>query len=324
MSQYIFTLADTKAVALAAFNANFTEVYTTLGTLGTAITDEATARANADIALTASIAAKPSLGETSSTAYRGDRGKTAYDFSQTATTVGAALLGLANPSAIRFIRIDANNGVSVLDAATYRTAIGAGTSSFDPLAATTIAAATGDLILQSSLGIAKINVQASGFDIGLAGGISFGAGAAGYAALLSGGFSLDFVFNNLAQRLYANGNVDFAGNLLLRKGTSDVSLTLGAASGTAGGGVLVLNTISSSPAPISGQAQFFSLSGLPCAMDQAGNVIQLATPTQTVVNDNSGVTGRTSTVSVMNDGTSNQLTSLTFTDGVITGFTANL
>jgi microcystin-dependent protein len=46
-----------------------------------------------------------------------------------ATTVGGNLLTLTNPSAITFPRINADNTISALDAATFRTAIGAGTSS---------------------------------------------------------------------------------------------------------------------------------------------------------------------------------------------------
>lgn len=44
-----------------------------------------------------------------------------------ATTVGSNLFTLSNPSAIRFLRVNADNSVSALDAATFRTAIGAGT-----------------------------------------------------------------------------------------------------------------------------------------------------------------------------------------------------
>lgn len=44
-----------------------------------------------------------------------------------ATTVGSNLFTLTNPSAITFLRINADNTVSALDAATFRTAIGAGT-----------------------------------------------------------------------------------------------------------------------------------------------------------------------------------------------------
>lgn len=43
------------------------------------------------------------------------------------TTVGANFFTLANPSAVTFPRINADNSVSALDAATFRSAIGAGT-----------------------------------------------------------------------------------------------------------------------------------------------------------------------------------------------------
>jgi hypothetical protein len=45
------------------------------------------------------------------------------------TTIGQSVFTLANPSAITFPRFNADNTVSALDAATFRTAIGAGTSS---------------------------------------------------------------------------------------------------------------------------------------------------------------------------------------------------
>lgn len=61
---------------------------------------------------------------------------TAYTHSQAttgsvhgSTTVGGNLLRLTNPSAVTFLRVNADNTVSALDAATFRTAIGAGTSS---------------------------------------------------------------------------------------------------------------------------------------------------------------------------------------------------
>jgi trimeric autotransporter adhesin len=46
-----------------------------------------------------------------------------------ATTLGANIFTIANPSAITFPRFNADNTVSALDAATFRTAIGAGTGS---------------------------------------------------------------------------------------------------------------------------------------------------------------------------------------------------
>lgn len=44
-----------------------------------------------------------------------------------ATTAGSNFFTIPNPSAITFVRINADNSVSTLDAATFRTAIGAGT-----------------------------------------------------------------------------------------------------------------------------------------------------------------------------------------------------
>jgi hypothetical protein len=46
-----------------------------------------------------------------------------------ATTIGSNLFTLTNPSAVTFLRVNADNTISALDAATFRTAIGAGTSS---------------------------------------------------------------------------------------------------------------------------------------------------------------------------------------------------
>jgi len=46
-----------------------------------------------------------------------------------ATTVGANFFTLTNPSSVTFVRINADDTISTLDAATFRTAIGAGTSS---------------------------------------------------------------------------------------------------------------------------------------------------------------------------------------------------
>ncbi len=55
------------------------------------------------------------------------------------TTIGTAMMTLPNPSAVTFARFNADNTVSALDAATFRTAIGAGISSL-VLASTTPAA----------------------------------------------------------------------------------------------------------------------------------------------------------------------------------------
>lgn len=74
------------------------------------------------------------------------------------TTVGQAMFTLVNPSAITFLRINADNSVTALDAASFRTAIGAGSGTGDvvgPASATDEAIArfdstTGKLIQNSS------------------------------------------------------------------------------------------------------------------------------------------------------------------------------
>jgi hypothetical protein len=58
------------------------------------------------------------------------------------TTVGQNLFTLVNPSAITFVRVNADNTVSMLDAATYRSAIGAGTGN-GSVTSITVTAGTG-------------------------------------------------------------------------------------------------------------------------------------------------------------------------------------
>lgn len=68
----------------------------------------------------------------------GGTGSTTGSAAQTAlgaSTVGSAFFGLANPSAITFPRINADNSVSALTASAFRTAIGAGSGGGDALTA---------------------------------------------------------------------------------------------------------------------------------------------------------------------------------------------
>ena len=73
--------------------------------------------------------------------YRWDGGSTGLVSSTGRTSLGATTIGSniftsTNPSAITFLRANADNTVSWLDAATFRTAIGAGTSTVTPSALT--------------------------------------------------------------------------------------------------------------------------------------------------------------------------------------------
>jgi hypothetical protein len=77
-------------------------------------------RANSLTLTTALAVAQGGTGATTDSGARTNLG---------ATTVGGNLFTLTNPSAITFPRFNADNTVSALDAATFRSAIGAGTSS---------------------------------------------------------------------------------------------------------------------------------------------------------------------------------------------------
>jgi hypothetical protein len=79
---------------------------TTSGTLALTYSGTALPIANGGTGATSSSAARTALG---------------------ATTLGSDLFTITNPSAITFPRFNTNNTVSALDAATFRTAIGAGT-----------------------------------------------------------------------------------------------------------------------------------------------------------------------------------------------------
>jgi microcystin-dependent protein len=77
-----------------------------------------------------------------------------------ATTVGGNLLTLTNPSAITFLQVNANNTISALSAASFRTAIGAGTSS------TTGTVTSVGLTAPTGLTVTNVPITSSG-NIGL-------------------------------------------------------------------------------------------------------------------------------------------------------------
>jgi hypothetical protein len=86
---------------------------------GALIGNASTATTAGNVTGTVAIA-NGGTGATTNTAARTNLG---------ATTVGSNLFTLTNPTAVTFLRVNADNTVSTLDAATFRTAIGAGTSS---------------------------------------------------------------------------------------------------------------------------------------------------------------------------------------------------
>ena len=86
-----------------------------------------------------------------------------------ATVVGANMFTLANPSAIRFLRINADNTVTALDAAGFRTAIGAGTvtsvggtGTVNGITLTGTVTASGNLTLGGALSGVSLTTQVAG------------------------------------------------------------------------------------------------------------------------------------------------------------------
>jgi hypothetical protein len=90
-----------------------------------------------------------------------------------ATTVGANLFTLTNPSAVTFPRFNADNTVSALDAATFRSAIGAGTGggsvtsvsgtgTVQGLTLTGTVTSSGSLTLGGSLSAVSLTTQVTG------------------------------------------------------------------------------------------------------------------------------------------------------------------
>lgn len=122
-----------------------------------------------------------------------------------ATAVGRALLTLANPSAVRFLRLNADNSVSPLDATAFRAAIGAGTSStsgtvtsVDASGGTTgltftggAITGSGTLTLGGTLGVANGGTGASSFTSG------YLLRGSGTAAIASSGLFHDVANNRL-------------------------------------------------------------------------------------------------------------------------------
>lgn len=82
----------------------------------------------------AEISSSLALGETSSTAYRGDRGKIAYDHSQKTSgnphNVTKSDVGLSNVGNFKSVSTVANQGLTDTEKSNARANIGAGTSSF--------------------------------------------------------------------------------------------------------------------------------------------------------------------------------------------------
>jgi hypothetical protein len=136
-----------------------------------------------------------------------------------ATTVGANLFTLTNPSAITFIRINADNTVSTLNAADFRTAIGAGTGNGT---VTSVAISGGTTGLTTSGG----PITASG-TITLAGTLVVGNGGTGLATTPGNGQLL--IGNGSG---YALANITAGAGITVTNGAGTISIATTALAAT--------------------------------------------------------------------------------------------
>jgi hypothetical protein len=148
----------TAASAVTSFSGGTTGLTPATGTVGAITLAGTLALANGGTGATTAAAARTNLG---------------------ATTIGANIFTATNPSAVTFLRANADNTVSFLDAATFRTAIGAGTGNGT---VTSVAVSGGTTGLTTSGG----PITASG-TITLAGTLVVGNGGTGLATTPTNG-----------------------------------------------------------------------------------------------------------------------------------------
>jgi len=151
------------------------------------------------------------------------------------TTVGWNFLTLANPTAITFLRVNADNSVSTLDAATFRTAIGAGSGGGDALvgnplsqfAATTSAQLASVLSDESGTGGGFVR-SAGGALTALAGLAIRSTGAAfdltfASSEVFTAGRTLTLSLGDAARTLTLSGNPTLSGFTATGTGTLALS-----------------------------------------------------------------------------------------------------
>ena len=116
------------------------------------------------------------------------------------TTVGGNLLRLVNPSAVTFLRVNADNSVSALDASSFRSAIGAGTGSGTVTSVDVSGGSTG-------LTVSGGPITTSG-SVTLAGTLVAANGGTGISSYTAGNYVRALDATHLEQRTPAQVRVD--------------------------------------------------------------------------------------------------------------------
>lgn len=156
-----------------------------------------------------------------------------------ASTAGANLFTITNPSAVTFLRINADNTVSALDAATFRTAIGAGTSSTTGTV-TSITAGTGlsggtittsgtislanTTVTAGTYTLATITVDAQGRITSASSGTAGGTGTVTSVAVSGGTTGLTVTGSPIT----TSGTITLAGTLVVANGGTGATTAAGA------------------------------------------------------------------------------------------------
>lgn len=152
-----------------------------------------------------------------------------------ATTVGANLFTLTNPTAVTFLRVNADNTVSALDAATFRTAIGAGTGTgtvtsvggtgtVNGITLTGTVTSSGNLTLGGTLSGVSLSTQVTG-TLPVANGGTGATDAATARTNLGAGTVTSVGGTGTVNGITLTGTVSSSGNLTLGGTLSGVSLT---------------------------------------------------------------------------------------------------